>query len=269
MSDEARSYVWARSPYKGLTFIVHFAVADVVNDMHRNEFWMLSHNLADKVRAQPSSVRGALRQLVEDGFLEVLSEGGGRSPTRYRFLFPDVEVLWGQQQPSAEGTAGVVGTTAAVVGTTAAVVGTTAAVVGTTHNRKKKQNVEPNRKQNSSVVATVDDDATFDAFWEAYGRKVGKKAACGQWDRHVRGKVDPEMVIAAAAAYAAVTPVKYRKHPERWLRDHRWADEDCGTGTAGHRDQWAVWDRIQDEVDGVTRPPATLRLIEGSGDDER
>jgi DNA-binding transcriptional ArsR family regulator len=111
--------------------------------------------------------------------------------------------------------------------------------------------------------------ADFDKFWEAYGRKVGKKAACGQWDRHVRGKVDPEMVIAAAAAYAAVTPVKYRKHPERWLRDHRWADEDCGTGTAGNSDQWAVWDRIQDEVDGVAQPPATLRLIEGSGDDER
>ena len=50
MSAEATGWVWRHSPWKGehAKFLLHLAVADVVNDAHGNEFWMSQANLAEK-----------------------------------------------------------------------------------------------------------------------------------------------------------------------------------------------------------------------------
>ena len=61
-------------------------------------------------------------------------------------------------------------------------------------------------------------------FWPAYGKKVGKKAAKGQWDQAMKIGHDPQMIIQAAARQAETTPQKYRKDPERWLKGERWND---------------------------------------------
>ena len=65
----------------------------------------------------------------------------------------------------------------------------------------------------------------FELFWIEYDKKVGKKKAQDQWTKNVKDEVTAELVIRAAKSQRISTEAKYRKDPERWLRDHRWEDE--------------------------------------------
>ncbi len=86
MSAEATGWVWKNSPCEGSQLLVHLAIADVVNDLHANEFWMSTYSLAKKARVSRSTVVSTLSDLVKAGMLEVLKEGArDRTPTRYRF----------------------------------------------------------------------------------------------------------------------------------------------------------------------------------------
>lgn len=86
MSAEATGDAWRRSPFTHDRLLVHLAIADVVNDVHGNELWMLRETLAEKSRVSRGTVDSALRELVDQGWLEVLEKGGGRAkPTRYRY----------------------------------------------------------------------------------------------------------------------------------------------------------------------------------------
>ncbi len=93
MSAEAAGWVYRHSPYEGATFAVHCAVADTANDQYGHEIFFAVATLAAKARCSPSTVKIALRKLVDDGFLESLDEPGkaraqGR-PNRFRFVFVD------------------------------------------------------------------------------------------------------------------------------------------------------------------------------------
>lgn len=100
MSAEAVGWVYRHSPYAGATFQVHLAVADSVNDQHDNEFWLTRGRLAKKARVSPRSAFTALTTLTEGGFLDLLDESSGRTPSRYRFLYPDVPVVYDSRSPS-------------------------------------------------------------------------------------------------------------------------------------------------------------------------
>lgn len=68
--------------------------------------------------------------------------------------------------------------------------------------------------------------ADFDRFWDAYPRRVGKKAAYVAWTKAVT-EADPETIIAGALRYAN-DPNRddtYTAHPQTWLRAGRWDDE--------------------------------------------
>ncbi len=87
MSADATGLVWKWSPYQGAPFIVHLAVADVVNDAHGNEFWMSVPALAKKARVGRSTAFDALKHMIEDGFLARLESGQDEGkPSRYCFL---------------------------------------------------------------------------------------------------------------------------------------------------------------------------------------
>lgn len=90
MSAEAAGYVWKCSPYRGATFIVHHAIADVANDLHEHKFWMSMGKLASKARITKFAARKAVQRLVADGFLEVVEQYDVQhwKTTTYRFLFP-------------------------------------------------------------------------------------------------------------------------------------------------------------------------------------
>ena len=86
MSAQATGHVWKCCAFGGAKFLVLLGVADVVNTDHANVFWMTSTNLGNKVRMHPTNVRRHLKELVEDGWLEVLEPGGGNGKaTKFRF----------------------------------------------------------------------------------------------------------------------------------------------------------------------------------------
>lgn len=69
----------------------------------------------------------------------------------------------------------------------------------------------------------------FDAFWDAYPRKVGKAAAEKAWPKAVK-KLDAERLVKAAGYWAglwqhAKTDKQFIPHPATWLNGKRWDDE--------------------------------------------
>lgn len=105
MSSEAVGWVYRHSPYRGTVFAVHLAMADSVNDQHENEFWMKQSVLASKARVGRTAANIALTRLTQDGFVQQLEEGGGRSrPARFRFLFPPAPAIYESRKVSSEQT---------------------------------------------------------------------------------------------------------------------------------------------------------------------
>ncbi len=100
MSAEATGYVYRHSPFRGAMFGVHLAIADSVNDQYGNTFWLAKTKLAAKARMTENSAKTALDALVNGGFLEVLEESVGRYPSKFRFLFPEVEVVYESRHTS-------------------------------------------------------------------------------------------------------------------------------------------------------------------------
>jgi hypothetical protein len=98
MSAEATGWVWKHSPYEGAQLLVHLAIADVVNDIHENEFWMSTATLAAKAKVSRSTVTATLRDMSDRGLLVLLQAGGAsRKPSRYRFtsaLTDSTSAIW-------------------------------------------------------------------------------------------------------------------------------------------------------------------------------
>ena len=68
--------------------------------------------------------------------------------------------------------------------------------------------------------------AEFDAFWDAYPRKVGKGDARTAWTKALR-KTDAQTLIHAAQALRDdpnLPEERYIPHPTTWLNAERWED---------------------------------------------
>lgn len=68
-------------------------------------------------------------------------------------------------------------------------------------------------------------DEGFALFWDAYCKKTGKQNAISQWKKI---RPDAELlsaILQAAKVYASSNEPKFRKDPERWLKERRWEDE--------------------------------------------
>jgi hypothetical protein len=98
VSDKCRAYVWERSPYKDKAFTVHLALGDTANDLYGYRIFYTQGKLAAKTRTTPKTLRTIFDQMIADGFLEELDglppQGGGRAIRQFRFLMPDVPVVW-------------------------------------------------------------------------------------------------------------------------------------------------------------------------------
>lgn len=73
------------------------------------------------------------------------------------------------------------------------------------------------------------DAAAFDAFWDAYPRKVAKGNARTAWAKAIKRGAAPEAITAAAARHAdhwrrLGTQPRYIPHPATWLNGERYDD---------------------------------------------
>ena len=99
MSAEATGWVYRYSPFVGVTFWVHHAIADSVNDQHENLFWMGQCKLAKKARVSRRSAQRALALLLDAKFVELVEEGKDAGESNlYRFLFPDIPVVYNSRE---------------------------------------------------------------------------------------------------------------------------------------------------------------------------
>lgn len=95
----------------------------------------------------------------------------------------------------------------------------------------------------------------FDAFYDAFPRRVGRIAAAAAFAKAAEGGADPEAIVAGAAAYRddPTREAKFTAHPATWLNQGRWMDEATTKAPAAKSDPAYVkgtreWDeRVQAE----------------------
>ena len=93
---EAEGWVTKHSPYKGPMLWVHKGIAEIVNDLHEQQFWMSMVEFSRKLRLSRTTTKACVHRLVADGCLEIVEPAASEAwkPTFYRFLWPDVPVVW-------------------------------------------------------------------------------------------------------------------------------------------------------------------------------
>jgi hypothetical protein len=73
-------------------------------------------------------------------------------------------------------------------------------------------------------------EPTFEDFWRAYPRRVGRGAAVKSWDKMTKAlKIAPSDILKGCHAYAAAMrgkDIQYVAHASTWLNQQRWLDED-------------------------------------------
>lgn len=104
-------------------------------------------------------------------------------------------------------------------------------VVEATEPVKKKPPKRP--KQKKAPISPTEDDGeyqeaqvypTFEDFWEAYEKKVGRAKAEPKWDKLKQS--EKEAIMEFIPKYKQAQPEKqYRQHPETFLNKKTWNDE--------------------------------------------
>ena len=83
------------------------------------------------------------------------------------------------------------------------------------------------RHEDVNRTSTTIPTSSFEAFWAAYPRRVGKGEALKAWMKAVK-TTDPELLISAATAFATQrsgADPKFTPHPSTWLNQQRWFDD--------------------------------------------
>jgi hypothetical protein len=214
MSVEAMTWVWKNSPYRDATLVVHLAVADVVNDVYQNEFFMSVPSLAVKARCSQNTARRALHAMLDDGLIEILTPNnkGGRSmPNRYRFIMPkpsQIESVSGEEEtlPNEK-----------------------LETPETLPSEKLNPSTMGGAKNtsNTSTNTTQEREAAFAEFWSLYPRKHGKVHAAKAFEK-AAVSVGTETILVGLKrllpSLKAADP-KFVKYPATWLNGGCWDDE--------------------------------------------
>jgi hypothetical protein len=65
----------------------------------------------------------------------------------------------------------------------------------------------------------------FDAFWDLYPRKVGKRTAAAAFVAAVNRGNEPAAIVQGLRGYTFHADPQFQPHPTTWLRGDRWLDE--------------------------------------------
>ena len=199
MSISATNHVWKHTTYPAAQSYILLAIADIVNDLNGNLFFLGVPKLAKKTKCSERTVQRALAQFVKDGWLEELTEGTGRgNTTEYQFHFIKGDNLSETQRVTPEALKGDKPGTQRVT------------------NDASIHLLELNRTQVTQ----------FDEFWKIYPKHNGgvinnKKA----WAKAVK-VASPEEIIAGAKRYRddPNRSLQFTAYPASWLNKGMWTD---------------------------------------------
>ncbi len=80
------------------------------------------------------------------------------------------------------------------------------------------------RLKGNGQLKPINDEYTFERWWELYGRKIGKDRCQVKW-HNVLSKAERKAATEHTPIYVASTPdVKFRKHPYTYLTQKCWKD---------------------------------------------
>ena len=210
VSVRITSRVWESSPYAESALLVHLALADWCDD--EGVCYPSQEKIAAKSRVSARWVRELMKRMVDDGYLEVLSESKRGVSRRYRLTFPGSE-FHGSKFPGTERSNdrnslhNDRNSVTPMTGTPAS----------------REPSLEPSEEPSVRTVNKPDD---FDAFWSAYPRREAKAAARKAWVKAVT-VADPQAIIAGAQRYRddPNRESEFTAHPATWLNAGRWEDD--------------------------------------------
>lgn len=196
MSIRFINYVWEESPYEGRKLLLHLALADFAND--EGVCFPSLKTLAKKARCTDTWCSLSIKQMVVEGWLEIVDQGGGRGrASTYRLIRKTLsELKECDHKPLI--------------------------LNSNTFNSEDtltiyKNHIEPDIDQHQ-----------FDAFWSAYPRKVAKRAAMKAFAKVMQSKDAPtiKQLLDGVNRYKSSTlDSKFIAHPATWLNQGRWEDD--------------------------------------------
>ena len=219
MSAQASGWVFAHSPYKGSKLLIHLALADVANDMNGNELWLTLANIATKARCSRSTTSAVLNDMVADGYLSLISEGGGRgNPSRYRFEFPEVTI----QNSDGYETETIQSPTLNHP--------ISDAKQSNPQNHPYTNPSKTQKEQNTLSLVLVPSPAEsdpFDEFWDLYGKKVSRAPAQKAWAKALTKTTADAILDGLRRNLPELRSREPRfvPHPSTWLNAESWNDE--------------------------------------------
>ena len=90
-------------------------------------------------------------------------------------------------------------------------------------------NQEREPRKSTPIVPSRGDRAfyppDFEAFWEAYPRKAGKRAALKVWGGAVKRAGGGAAIMAGLASHRFATEERFIPHPATWLTRDQWLDQ--------------------------------------------
>jgi hypothetical protein len=184
--------------------------AESANDKTRRG-WLPRQRLAHRVGVSVSRASKIAAELVKEGVLKRDGGGYSGSPARYVLLpLADPPRDDTRAHPSAEQRV----TSERIL--KGAFWSQEGDIRGDTH-----PSMNPSRDPSRGTK-------TFQQFWKAYPRPVGRAAAAAAWSSALVGGGDPEVILDAVARFArrvGATEPQFICAPARWLEERRWCDD--------------------------------------------
>jgi len=201
MSIRLMSDVW-RTNLPTTEKMVLLVIADHAND-EGTQSYPSQATIAEKASISIRTVQRAVNTLVLEGYIRMFKHSGGspdcRDDRRPHLYQINIGKLRGDNMTGRHSGAN----------------GATLTTVTGRHSRPMNHPLEP----------SIETPSSFEDFWIAYPRKVGKQAAMKAYARAIR-TAKPDEIIAGARRYAE-DPNRvdaFTAHPTTWLNAGRWAD---------------------------------------------
>ena len=220
MTLKAMTWVWDNSPYTLGSRLVHLALADVANDAYDNELWMVAQVIADKCALSKRQVLRILAKMVEDGYLELLEQGGGRGKaSRYRLILKRCQDVTVSPEKGCQDV-----TVSDVKGDIRDIKKVTSVTSAPITNERRTQGA----RTRVNARSTRADMTGFDEFWTVYpkrnGRRIGRSLCEVRWAKLSLDERRAAWRGAVNYAKDCDGGLTIAKDPDRWLRDRLWED---------------------------------------------
>ena len=246
MSIQAVSWVLDHSVTVKLERLVLISLANHANEA--GECWPSIKRIASEAGTSPLQARRTLIALEEGNHIARRLNAApdvripnDKRPNLYRILdggAREVPPWWNDSAQSAESSA-----QSDTAGVPTASERGRATSTPNHHGSIIDPSVEP-----SLLDADAPSDDSFETFWRAYPRKVGKPAARKAWGKAVKAaaKQRPDYAVASivdAAIRYREDPNRqdiYTPYPQKWLNEERWNDPALPSRfTNGHKPAFA------------------------------